>query len=304
MDKGQNSDAGGAEGNSMNEAHVPVVNLMVGEETGQPQTGLIVQIGAGRPPHYSEALYRLYCIEDTTVEAHFEDRQLTLKQRQLLTLSPGERIDFDEKAVLRSCAFHHNFFCVRVKRNEVFCDGVVFNRLTGFPVVQFPENEWGLAKSRFDELAHILEADSLFKPEHAVNALRSLLLHAADCKIRFSEATLGALENVSKVSDLVSRFQDLVEGHYAEHRDVAFYADELGVTDGTLNRHVKLELGQTAKQVAQERLAIEARVALRSGERSIKDVAIDLGFQDPLYFSRFFKKQFGAAPTQYFTELT
>jgi len=43
---------------------------------------------------------------------------------------------------------------------------------------------------------------------------------------------------------------------------------------------------------------------LRSGKRSIKDVAIDLRFQDPLYFSRFFKKQFGVASAQFFTELT
>lgn len=61
------------------------------------------------------------------------------------------------------------------------------------------------------------------------------------------------------------------------------------------------ELGQTAKQIAQQRLAIEAHVALRTVDRSVKDAAFDLGVEDPPYFSRFFRKQFGTAPTQYFS---
>ncbi len=68
----------------------------------------------------------------------------------------------------------------------------------------------------------------------------------------------------------------------------------------TLNRKVKDELGKTVIQAVNERLAIAARVALRSGKKSIKEVAFDLGFAGPLYFSRFFKKQFGSPPTQYF----
>jgi AraC family transcriptional activator of pobA len=61
-------------------------------------------------------------------------------------------------------------------------------------------------------------------------------------------------------------------------------------------------LGKTALQAINERIAIEARVELRSGQKSIKEVAIDLGFDDPLYFSRFFKKQFGVAPSHYFSD--
>jgi len=280
------------------------VDLTAKDPAGGIQTGLIVQLGAGAPPDYEDCLYRLYCVETDSAEVRFEGVPLTLERGQLLTLSPGERADFATDASLRSCAFHHNFFCVRVKRNEVFCDGVVFNRLAGIPVVTFPEAEWNWARNRFSELAHIVKAESLFKQEHAINALRSMLLHAADCKIRFSGIASGSFETSAKVSDLVSRFQDLVERHYAEHRDVAFYCDALGVTDATLNRHLKNELGQTAKQITHDRLAIEARVALRSGERSVKDVALGLGFEDPLYFSRFFKKQFGASPTHYFEGLS
>lgn len=278
-----------------------LLRLEVDGADGTAMTGLFVQTDFGRPPDYPTDYYRLYLADSSSARLLLDGQAEELVQGQLLTLSPGERVEFDDKANLSSCAFHHNFFCVRVMRNEVFCDGIVFNRLRGFPVVNLPEQELDIVRHRFRELLHIVGDESLFKSEHAINLLRSLLLQAADCKIRFSESSKPLRFGASKGSELISRFKDLVEKHYTEHLEIARYCDLLGVSVVTLNRHVKSELGQTAKQVAQERLAIEARVALRSGERSIKEVAFDLGFEDPLYFSRFFRKQFGAAPTHYFS---
>lgn len=278
-----------------------VLNLDVLDDQGAAQVGLLVQDGVAPPPSYSDALYRLYLAKDAPITVHIDATPALLAQHHLLTLSPGERAEFGEGAEVLSCAFHHNFFCVRVMRSEVFCDGVVFNRLRGLPIVDLKAKGAEIACARFREMAHVIADDCLFKPEHAVNILRSLLLQAADCKIRFSGRGESFQIAPTRVSDLVSKFQDLVEENYASHMDILEYCDRLGVTIATLNRHVKSELGQTPKQVAQERLALEARVALRAGDRSVKDVAFALGFEDPLYFSRFFRKQFGAAPTQYFT---
>lgn len=277
------------------------VNLDILDSDDQPLTGLIVQSDTGPPASYPEDLYRLYLLMEGTVDATLDGRRMTLRKNTMLTLSPGERVQFEPGSKLVSCAFHHNFFCVRVMRNEVFCDGVVFNRLRGLPVVDLKEEGAAIAQTRFDELRYVIRDDCLFKPEHAINILRSLLLQAADCKIRYADADENFQITPTKVSQLVARFQDLVEEHFVRHLDVSEYCEILGVTIATLNRHVKAELGQTAKQITQERLAIEARVALRTGNRSVKEVAFDLGFEDPLYFSRFFRKQFGTAPTQYFT---
>jgi AraC-like DNA-binding protein len=277
------------------------VNLDILDSDDQPLTGLIVQSDTGPPASYPEDLYRLYLLMEGTVDATLDGRRMTLRKNTMLTLSPGERVQFAPGSKLMSCAFHHNFFCVRVMRNEVFCDGVVFNRLRGLPVVDLKEEGAAIAETRFDELRYVIRDDCLFKPEHAINILRSLLLQAADCKIRYADADENFQITPTKVSQLVARFQDLVEEHFVRHLEVSEYCEILGVTIATLNRHVKAELGQTAKQITQERLAVEARVALRTGNRSVKEVAFDLGFEDPLYFSRFFRKQFGTAPTQYFS---
>ena len=189
-----------------------------------------------------------------------------------------------------SLSFHHNLFCVRVQRDEVYCDGVVFNNVTGLPVVAFPEGEQSIVRGNLKELVSILTNLGPFSRDRALNALRALLLHAADVKLRAGEAAMKTGEAPGRLSELVLAFQNLVEETYADRNDAWFYSDALGVTLPTLNRRVKEELGQTVMQAVNERLAVAARVALRSGERSVKEVAFDLGFVDPLYFSRFFKK--------------
>lgn len=94
----------------------------------------------------------------------------------------------------------------------------------------------------------------------------------------------------------------MVESTYLEGLDVAPCADALGVTPAMLNRRLKDELGQTALQIINDDLAIGARAALESGMRSMKEVAFELGFNDPLCFYCFLKKQFVASPAQYFQD--
>ena len=194
-------------------------------------------------------------------------------------------------------AFFHDFFCIKVQRDEVFCDGVVFNRLLGDPIISIPDEEQVLVAHRFKSLANIINSGSEFVNEMAVSELKSLLLQAADCKFRDANSK----ESIERPSDLALHFQDLVEDYYLERKDIKFFSDKLGVTPEKLNRTIKKDLGQTVLQALNERIAVEARFELRSGQKSIKEVAIDLGFEDPLYFSRFFKKQFGVAPSYCFS---
>ena len=177
--------------------------------------GLTVQSEAGEPPTYSEVLYRLYLPIGGSADVTVDGRKTTLGRLQLLPLSPGEQVSFSPNAHLLSCAFHHNFFCVRVMRNEVFCDGVVFTRLRGLPIVDLREDGYPAALARFEELRGILTGESLFKPEHAINTIKSLLLQAADCKIRHASPDESFQVTPAKVSEIVARFQDLVEDNYA-----------------------------------------------------------------------------------------
>ena len=99
--------------------------------------------------------------------------------------------------------------------------------------------------------------------------------------------------------DAFTRFRQLVEDHYQEHWSIARYARELAMTQQTLNRLCRLFAGKGALDIVQERLVLAARRHLIYTDASVEAIAYGLGFQDPAYFSRFFKRLAGLAPGQF-----
>ncbi|MBU3723931.1 MAG: helix-turn-helix domain-containing protein [Burkholderiaceae bacterium] len=103
------------------------------------------------------------------------------------------------------------------------------------------------------------------------------------------------------VKGLVDQFRDLVEQHYTAHWSVEHYARALNLTEGRLNRLCQRVCGQTAFGVIQARLLLEARRKLIYTGTSVTQLAYELGFSDPAYFCRFFKKCTGLAPSRFRT---
>ena len=100
---------------------------------------------------------------------------------------------------------------------------------------------------------------------------------------------------------LYTRFRDTVEQRYKEQWQVGRYAAALRVTPTRLNRLCLRIAGSSAFEIAQERLLLEACRQLTYLPASITTIAYELGFQDPAYFSRLFKKRFGVTPSEYRT---
>jgi AraC family transcriptional activator of pobA len=98
---------------------------------------------------------------------------------------------------------------------------------------------------------------------------------------------------------LFTRFRALVEQHYLEHWSVADYAKALSVTPSKLNRVSKALAGRSAFEISQQRLLLEARRRLVYISAPVQLLAYELGFEDPAYFNRFFKKRTGMTPARF-----
>jgi AraC family transcriptional activator of pobA len=97
----------------------------------------------------------------------------------------------------------------------------------------------------------------------------------------------------------VYQFLLLVEAHYASQTQVGFYAAQMGISPKWLNKILQLNLQKTATQLVHERLLLEAKRELTIQERTIKEIAFRLGFEEPSYFARFFRKHTGNSPTEF-----
>lgn len=110
------------------------------------------------------------------------------------------------------------------------------------------------------------------------------------------DAETGAANTLSLA---MRRFRQLIEQHYREHWTVERYAQELGMSADRLNRQAKAAFNANAKSLIAERLMLEAKRRLIYTRAGLDEIAYDLGFKDPAYFSRAFKRATGSAPGQF-----
>ncbi len=91
-------------------------------------------------------------------------------------------------------------------------------------------------------------------------------------------------------------FTQLLEAHFREHLPIERYAERLGISAAHLNALCRRLAGQSALQLINQRLLLEAKRCLVYTAMTVNQVADSLGFSEPAYFSRFFKRGTGQAP--------
>lgn len=94
-------------------------------------------------------------------------------------------------------------------------------------------------------------------------------------------------------------FITLLEQRFRTVHAVTEYAASLSVSPRQLSEATKRHLGKPAKQVIEERLILEAKRDLRFTDRSVKEIAYALGFDDPAHFSKTFKRLARTSPRRY-----
>lgn len=107
--------------------------------------------------------------------------------------------------------------------------------------------------------------------------------------------------SVTTQSNQIHALKELIEQHYKSHWSSEQYAQELGSSVSRLNRLSKTMLNQSIHDLIRDRLLLEAKRNLLYTSRSVEEIAYELGFKDPGYFSRFFKKISGVPPGRFRT---
>lgn len=101
------------------------------------------------------------------------------------------------------------------------------------------------------------------------------------------------------------RFKVFVENNLAEHPSIGRIAGELALSTDRLYQVVKHYSGLSPKAFINNRLILEARRRMYYNKRSsVKELAFELGFSDPDYFSRLFKKITGKTVAATFRDLS
>ncbi|WP_437879702.1 helix-turn-helix domain-containing protein [Pseudomonas sp. LRF_L74] len=97
----------------------------------------------------------------------------------------------------------------------------------------------------------------------------------------------------------LQRFTALLETHFRQHLPIEHYAAGIGLSAAHLNALCRRLSGRSALQMINQRLLLEAKRNLVYTAMTINQVADSLGFSEPAYFSRFFRRETGMTPSAF-----
>ncbi|MEC8483545.1 MAG: helix-turn-helix domain-containing protein, partial [Pseudomonadota bacterium] len=154
-----------------------------------------------------------------------------------------------------------------------------------------------------EEFQHLWQLLTLLEHEfHQVKPLKnSLIEHLLKAILVYIERHHSGVRNSYQTPDdvVLQRLKLLVNQHLKEHWKLSDYALALNVSEKTLSRLVQKAYGKSVLQLTHEHLLREAKRNLIYTQKSVEEIAYDLGFKDPGYFSRFFKRAEQLTPAQY-----
>jgi AraC family transcriptional activator of pobA len=136
-------------------------------------------------------------------------------------------------------------------------------------------------------VGHVVAAESL---------LTSLCLMLVRCSRLDASREAGATHNETRLAD---RFRELIERHYRQGWHVQDYASAMGSSLSQLRAACVAAAGHHPIKMIHARVVTEAKRNLIFGNMTIEQIAYWLGYSDPAYFTRFFRKEVGKSPSQF-----
>ena len=137
-------------------------------------------------------------------------------------------------------------------------------------------------KARFDRLAI-----------HAL--LQSFLAMAANAYDDLREPN----QTLSRPAELSRQFRMLMAKNIRAVKSPSGYSSRLNVSQSYLNESVKRITGFSISYWIQQEILLEAKRLLYYSEFNIKQISYELGYEDPSYFSRFFRRAAGMSALEF-----
>ncbi len=180
--------------------------------------------------------------------------------------------------------------------DQMINDVYLFNKHGETPPLPIREQDFQNYKDIVRQIEQYRDLKLDYKNEAMGALLKLILIHSnTHCPLSKTKD----LQSIEAGNQLVRNFKQLIDIHFRELHKVSDYAEKLAVTSDYLNKSVKTLTGKSAKEYILDRILLEAKRVLLFTELSNKELAFQLGFEEPAHFSNFFKKYNGISPIDF-----
>ncbi|HOY20558.1 MAG TPA: helix-turn-helix domain-containing protein [Haliscomenobacter sp.] len=121
---------------------------------------------------------------------------------------------------------------------------------------------------------------------------------------RFYDRQFITRDNVNK--GILEKFEDLLNGYFSSDNpqliglpSVAYFANELHLSANYFGDLIKKETGQSAKEYVQSKIIEVAKNKVFESDKTVNEIAFEMGFKYPQHFTRLFKQRVGHTPNEY-----
>lgn len=193
--------------------------------------------------------------------------------------------------------YNRDFYCIQIHDHEVACDGLLFNNVQNMPAVNVPKDDAEFIDNLFSQMESEFRLKDPSLEEMNRTYLKQLLIKAT--RMWKKQHLDKVVREQNNDLEFFRKFTVLVDAHYKQKHTVADYADVLSMAPKTVTHKFKrLNLPQP-NEVIKNRIILEAKRLLVHTSLTAKEIAHDLGYDDPAYFSRQFLIKTGESPSSF-----
>ncbi|PWU03601.1 MAG: AraC family transcriptional regulator [Bacteroidetes bacterium] len=244
--------------------------------------------------------YSLLFIKEGNGKLIADFSEFSFTGSSLFCFSPYQPFMVDSEEPLEGFAinFHPDFFCIHKHQKEVACNGVLFNDIYTPPMVLLKKEDVHHLETIIEQILVEMQNLQLAQYELLLSYLKIFLITASRLKVDQNPLAKNKLQN-AKEPFILQTLKDAIESHYKTKHTASDYASLLNISPKALTKITKKHFNKTLTDLISERIIIEAKRELYLTNKSVKEIAYELGYDDEYYFSRFFKVNADVSPQLY-----
>jgi AraC family transcriptional regulator, transcriptional activator of pobA len=212
------------------------------------------------------------------------------QQNSLFSFAPYQPFLFSSKLIKGiAIYFHSDFFCIHKHQTEVTCNGVLFNNIYDKPFFLVNETLGETLDRLVEQIRIEIQRPGLAQYELLISYMKIFLINAS--RVKSEQQPLSAQVEVGQKRPFVlQELKEAIERDFKTKHSPGEYALSLNISLNALSKIAKAYFNKTITDLISERIIIEAKRELYLTNKTVKEIAHELGYDDEFYFSRFFKK--------------
>jgi AraC family transcriptional regulator, transcriptional activator of pobA len=243
--------------------------------------------------------YSLIWVKEGSGRLKTNFSEYSFEKNSLFSFAPYQPFMLSSKLVKGvAIYFHSDFFCIHKHQTEVTCNGILFNNIYQKPFFQVDDILEDSLDMVIQQIKTEIQKPGLAQYELLISFMKIFLISASRVKAQQQPESIPQTA-ATKEPFILQTLKDAIERDFRSKHTPQDYAILLNISSNALAKITKTHFKKTLTNLITERIIIEAKRELYLTNKSVKEVAYELGYDDEYYFSRFFKKNVNISPQTY-----